>query len=157
MMKSLILIAALGTSVASAAPSAPADDGKPFPEAAFEVFKLAPGRQEAFIRKLAQWDIVSQTGGQPVTQLFLHEDGEGWDVLLFKPYPKVPVTPAQQAAMDKKAEELHLKTGPAFWLEIRKNVASHSETKAQGPISAAQWMARLDAWRAAHPDADKDQ
>src|SRR5690606_33294792 len=146
----------LAPTIACAVPAAPADGGKPFPEAAFEVFKLAPGRQEAFIRKLAQWDIVSAAGGQPATQMFLHEDGDEWDVLLFKPYPKIPVTPAQQAAMDAKAEELHLKTGPAFWLEIRRNTASHTETRAQGPISAAQWLARLDAWRAAHPDAAKD-
>ncbi|MDH7637698.1 hypothetical protein [Sphingomonas oryzagri] len=156
-LTSMFILAALLPSAAFASPPVNPDDGKPFPEAAFEVFQLAPGHQEAFIRKLAQWDIVSNAGGQPTTQMFLHEDGEGWDVLLFKPYPKTPVTPAQQAAMDAKAEELHLKTGPAFWLEIRKNVATHSETKAQGPLSAAQWLARLDAWRAAHPDADKDR
>ena len=52
--------------------------------------------------------------------------------------------------MDAKAEELHLKTGPAFLLEIRENIASHTETKTYGPLSAAQWLARLDAWRAGH-------
>ncbi|MBO9714594.1 hypothetical protein [Sphingomonas sp.] len=152
-LKSLLLLGVLAPSIAWTTPVAPADE--PFPEAMFEVFRLAPGRQEAFLRKLAAWDVVSQAGGQPATQLFVHEDGEGWDVLLFKPYPRMPVTPAQQATMDRKAEELHLKTGPAFWLEVRQNVAEHSETRAQGPITAAQWLARLDAWRAAHPDADK--
>ena len=156
-MRSWILRAAmLVSALAGAAPAMAADDGKAWPEAAFEVFRLAPGRQEAFIRKLAQWDQVSAAGGQPVTQLFIHEEGDGWDVLLFKPYPKTPVTPAQQAAMDKKADEMHLKTGPAFFLEIRKNVASHTETKAIGPVSAADWLARLDAWRAAHPEAAQE-
>ena len=113
---------------------------------------MAPGRQEAFIRNRALWDQVSAAGGQPATQMFVHEDGAEWDVLLFKPFPKVPITAAQQAAMDAKAEELHLKTGPAFFLEIRQNIASHTETKSYGPLSAAQWLARLDAWRAAHPE-----
>ena len=160
-MKSLILTGALiavTVAVAAAAPitHAPLDDGKPWPEAQFEIFKMAPGKQEAFIRKLAQWDEVSAAGGQPPTQMFIHEDGEDWDVLLYKPIPKTPITAAQQAAMDAKAEQMHLKTGPAFFLEIRQNLASHTETKTQGPLSAAQWLARLDTWRAAHPEAARD-
>lgn len=153
-MKSWVLFAVWLTVTVTAVP-AMADDGKPWPEAQFEVFRMAPGKQENFIRKLAQWDVVSQAGGQPATQMFIHEDGEDWDVLLFKPYPKTPITPAQQAAMDARAEELHLKTGVAFWLEIRQNMATHTETKAQGPITAAQWIERLDAWRAAHPESAK--
>ncbi len=156
MKKSLIVLGAVIVSALANVTPAGADDGKPWPEAQFEIFKLAPGRQEAFIRKLAQWDQVSAAGGQPPTQMFMHEDGEDWDVLLFKPFPAVPITTAQQAAMVAKADELHLKTGSAFFLEIRKNMASHTETKAQGPISAAQWLARLDAWRAAHPEAAKE-
>ncbi len=156
-MKSLILLGALLATASAQTPPAVVDDGKPFPEALFEVFKLAPGKQEAFIRKVAEWDIVSAAGGQPPSQMFIHDDGEEWDVLLFKPLPKTPVTAAQQATMDAKAAEMHLKTGVAFWLEIRENMASHTETKAQGPLSAAQWLARLDAWRAAHPEAAKEQ
>ena len=155
-MKSLMLLGVLLLAAAGAhAQNAVMDDGKPWPEAQFEIFKMAPGKQESFIRKLAQWDQVSAAGGQPPTQMFIHEDGEDWDVLLFKPFPKTPITPAQQTAMDAKAEELHLKTGVAFFLEIRENVASHTETKTLGPLSAAQWLARLDAWRVAHPEAAK--
>ncbi len=162
-MKAVIVLAALLAAVqvhaqspAAAVAAAPvADDGKPWPEAQFEVFRMAPGRQEAFIRKLAEWDKVSMAGGQPATQMFIHEDGEDWDVLLFKPYPTTPITPEQQKAMDAKAEELHLKTGPAFFLEMRQNVASHTETRSLGPLTAERWLARLDAWRAAHPEAAK--
>lgn len=153
-MKSSMLIGALLAALVVAAPALP-DDSAAWPEAQFEVFRMAPGKQEAFIRKLAQWDIVSQAGGQPAAQMFIHEDGEGWDVLLYKPYPKTPVTPEQQKTMDAKAEELHLKTGVAFWLEMRENVADHTETKALGPLTAAQWLARLDAWRAAHAEPAK--
>jgi hypothetical protein len=157
-MKSLFLFGALLAAAAAARdPSSIQDDGKPWPEAQFEVFRMAPGRQEAFIRKLAQWDEVSAAGGQPAAQMFIHEDGEDWDVLLFKPFPKTPITTTQQAAMDAKAGRMHLKTGPAFFLEIRQNLASHTETKALGPLSAAQWLGRLDAWRAAHPEAAEGQ
>ena len=157
-MKSLILLGVLLLATASAnAQNAVVDDGKPWPEAQFEIFKLAPGKHETFIRRLAQWDLVSAAGGQPPTQIFIHQEGDEWDVLLFKPFPKTPITPAQQAAMDAKAEELLLKTGPAFFLEMRENVASHTDTKTQGPLSAAQWLARLDAWRATHPEAMKSR
>ena len=148
-MKSFILFGALLAAALAYAVPAAADDGKPWPEAQFEVFKLAPGKQEAFIRKLAQWDQVSAAGGQGPTQMFIHEDGDDWEVLLFKPFPKTPITAAQQAAMDKKAEEMHLKTGPAFFLEMRENVASHTDTKTKGPLSA-----RIHG-RLARPDVSK--
>jgi hypothetical protein len=154
-MKALTLLAVLLVPAIGFAQPPAAEE--PFPKAAFEVFRMAPGRQEEFIRKLAQWDEVSAAGGQPRTQMFIHEEGEGWDVLLFKPYPKTAVTPAQQAAMDAKAKSLGLATGPAFWLEMRKNVAWHSETTAQGPILASEWLGRLDAWRAANPHSAQGQ
>jgi hypothetical protein len=156
-MRSFVLLGALLATVGAHAQSTVPDDGKAWPMAQFEIFKLAPGKHEAFIRKLAQWDQVSAAGGQPPTQIFVHEEGADWDVLLFKPFPKTPITPAQQAAMDAKAAELHLRTGPAFFLEMRENVASHTDSKTQGPLTAAQWLARLDAWRAAHPEATKGQ
>ena len=152
-----VLVGALFAAAIAHAQAVVMDDGKPWPEAQFEIFKLAPGKHEAFLRKLAQWDRVSAAGGQPPTQIFIHEDGGDWDVLLFKPFPKTPITPAQQSAMDAKADELHLKTGPAFFLEMRENVAAHTDTKTQGPLTAAQWLARLDAWRSSHPEAAKSQ
>lgn len=149
------LIGLLASLSISAAPSPPAPKSveAPWPEAQIEIFKLAPGRQEAFIRKLAQWDEVSAAGGVGPTQMYVHEDGDDWDLLLLKPFPKTPITAAQQAAMDAKAEQMGLKTGPAFWLEIRTNMASHTENRTNGPLSAAQWLARLDAWRASHPES----
>ena len=154
-MKALVLSSVLFAAALLDAPLAVADDANAWPEAQFEIFKLAPGKHESFIRKLAQWDQVSAAGGQPPTQMYIHEDGADWDILLFKPFPKTPITAAQQATMDAKADELHLKTGPAFFLEMRENVASHTDTKTQGPVTAAQWLARLDAWRAAHSEAAK--
>src|SRR3546814_17536869 len=100
---SLILCAA-----ALAAPSAAKEKALEASEAAagmtiptFEMFRLAPGKTEAFIRDMALWDKVSVAGGQPPTQLFLHAGGEGWDVLLYKPArPKPP--PDQEARPDKR-------------------------------------------------------
>jgi hypothetical protein len=139
------------------AQSPAADDGAPWPETQIEIFKLAPGKQEAFFRDIARADEVSAAGGQPPIQLFVHQDGADWDVLLYKPIHASDPTPAQRAAMDAKAKELQMETGPAFFVRIRQMIASHTDTRTYGPITAAKWVARLEAWRAAHPGAAQEK
>lgn len=131
--------------------AAPAASNEIWPEAYFEIFKLAPGKQEAFIRRIARADEVSKAGEQPPIQMFVHEDGADWDVLLYKPARTVKPTPAQEAAMAVKRKELGMESGPAYFIAIRETIASHTDTKTYGPITAAQWLARLDQWRAEHP------
>ena len=153
-LASLILAAALSLAPATAqpAPAAAPTTAKPaWPEAWFEIFKLAPGKQEEFIRRIAQADEVSAAGGQPPVQLFFHENGADFDVILFKPVTGVEPTPAQQAAMTRKQKELGIPSGPAYFVHIRELVAEHSDSKTYGPLSAGQWLARLDAWRAENP------
>src|SRR3546814_9687279 len=97
----------------------------------FEMFRLAPGKTEAFIRDMALWDKVSVAGGQPPTQLFLHAGGEGWDVLLYKPARPKP-TPAQEAAMGAKIKELGLPTGALYFVGVREMMADHVHFEAAG-------------------------
>jgi hypothetical protein len=155
-MKTMIawgMAALLALPVSAATPAVPAPD-TPWPEAYLEIFKLAPGKQEAFIRDVARDDEVAAAAGLPPTQIFVHEDGADWDVVLLKPERPDP-TPAQQAAMDAKHKALGITSGPAYFVHIREMIASHTDTKAYGPLSAAQWIAKLDAWRAAHPGSDE--
>ncbi len=133
------------------APVAAADEE--WPEAWFEVFKLAPGKHEEFMRRIARADEVAKVGGQPPIQIFVHETGADWDVLLFKPVRAVKPTPAQLAAMAAKRKELGMESGPAYFIKLRETVASHTDSKAYGPLSAGQWLARLDKWRAENPKA----
>ena len=138
--------------LAQQAPAAPpAAEDAPWPEAWFEIFRLAPGKHEEFVRLIAKGDEVARAGGQPPTQLYFHEHGGDWDVILFKPVTNVKPTAAQQAAMDAKSKELRMESGPAYFINIRKTVASHEDSKASGPISAAQWLARLEKWRRENP------
>lgn len=150
---------ALSAPPASAsAPAAAPPDASPeaaWPQAYIEIFKLAPGQQEAFIRSIALHDEVSAAGGQPPLQVYFHIVGADWDVLFIEPYPKTKPTPAQEAAMAAKRKELNLADGPAYFLEEREMVAAHTDTKTYGPITAGEWLGALDAWRAAHPGADK--
>ena len=150
----LSLLAVASPAIAQTPPPAAAADA-PWPEAYFEIFKLAPGKQEDFVRRIAQADEVSKAGGQLPIQLFFHQEGADWDVLLFKPATDDKPTAAQEAAMAAKSKELHLPSGPAYFVYIRENVASHTDTKTYGPLSAAQWLARLDKWRAQDAAAPK--
>lgn len=147
---SLILLALAGSALTPAiatAASAPAAGKVEMTTPVFEMFRLVPGQAEAFIRSMADYDKVSIAGGQPPTQLFLHSGGEGWDVLLYKPARPKP-TPAQEAAMAAKIKELGLATGSIYFLEVRERMADHTHFEANGPTTAADWLANLDRERA---------
>jgi hypothetical protein len=146
----LAMLAIAGSALAQDKPadkSAPAATKVEMTTPVFEMFHLVPGKTEAFIRSMADWDKVSIAGGQPPTQLFLHAGGEGWDVLLYKPSRPKP-TPAQEAAMAAKAKELGLPTGALYFLEVRERMADHIHFEATGPTTAEQWLAELDRQRA---------
>lgn len=149
-MRSLILLCALLAPVsANAQDKAKSANVAPVAESdpAFELFKLAPGKTEAFIRSVAIWDEVSAAGGQPKTQLYLHEDGEGWDVMLYKP-PRPTPTAAQNAAMAAKIKQLGLNSGPLYFIELREMMADHAHLVMKGPMLSETWVAELDAQRA---------
>jgi hypothetical protein len=141
-------------SQAQPAPLLPAPDfiTADWPEAYFEIFRLAPGQHEAFVRRVALADEAQAAAGLPPTRLYFHESGGDWDVLVLKVVGEHELTPEQQALVDQRWAELGLPTGPAYYVDLRTTVASHSDTHAIGPVSAAQWLARLDAWRAEHAE-----
>lgn len=145
----LLLGALLAPAIALAqnkeAPAAEASP--PLSVPAFELFRLVPGKTEEFLRGVAIWDQVNAAGGQPKTQVYLHEDGEGWDVMLYKP-PRPKPTPAQEAAMAAKMKALGLTGGPLYFIELRKKVADHAHLVMKGPVLAEDWVAELDQQRA---------
>lgn len=134
---------------------APAATSEEWPEAWFEIFKLAPGKQEEFIRRIDQADQVAAAAGLPPIQLFFHENGADFDVILFKPVTGYKPTAEQEAKMAAKRKELGMPSGPAYFVNIRELVAEHTDSKTIGPVSAGKWLARLDGWRAANPSRAK--
>lgn len=151
-MRSLFLLAALLAPVSAHAQNKQAEPvaeaAAPLSVPAFELFRLVPGKTEAFIRSVAIWDQVNEAGGQPKSQLYVHEDGEGWDVMLYKP-PRPAPTAAQNAAMAAKIKELGLSGGPLYFIELRELMADHAHLVMKGPTLAETWVAELDAQRAA--------
>jgi hypothetical protein len=72
-------------------------------------------------------------------QLYIHTDGDSWDYMGINPV----TTDAQDQALDAAAKKLGVMSGPRVPLELRKHIASHTDTYTIGPITAEQAVARL--------------
>lgn len=145
----LLGAAASGASPASAAPAAPTAPA-PAPTAsvgagptsasvAIEIYRIAPGQQEAFLKFVALCDKVNIAAGVAPRQLYVHQDGASWDFLFIQPED---YTPAQDAALRAAGQRLGLPTGANFFFEIRRYIAEHTDTAALGPTTAADYLAR---------------
>lgn len=107
-----------------------------------EIYRIAPGQHEAFLRAIARCDEVNRRAGLPARQLYIHADGASWDFLLIQDaeYPE-----GAGEAVAKAWDELRLPSGPRFFTEFRRFVLEHTDTFAHGPTSAAAYLAQLDA------------
>jgi hypothetical protein len=119
---------------AQVAPSPPMMD--------IEIYRIAPGQHEAFLKEIARYDEANKLAGVPPRQLFVHSDGADWDFILIQPetYP-----PEQQAALDKAWKKLGLPSGADFFLNFRRFIAEHTDTAAIGPTTAAKYLATRSA------------
>jgi hypothetical protein len=138
-MKPIVLAAALlGFSQTVVYAAEPA----PLPESSVEIFRIAPGQHENFLKMLAETEAVMAEVGLPATQLYIHEDGASWDFILVKPH-------GQDEKNWKLASELLRKkghpTGPDYFFMIRKMIAEHTDTTAIGPTSATEYLATRKA------------
>ena len=102
------------------------------------IYHVAPGKHLDFLKWMAVQDEVAKEAGVPTVQLYAHIDGDSWDYLGL-----APVTTLEQ---DKKLDEIAarkgLKTGLPASLEFRALLASHTDTFAAGPTSAADLVAQ---------------
>jgi hypothetical protein len=109
-------------------------------ESQVEIYRIAPGQQEAFLRDVAKWDEANKMAGLPPRQLYVHEDGASWDYILIQP---AHITPEQSKAVFEAATKLGLPHGHDYFLNIRKYILEHSDTSAEGPTTAADWLSKL--------------
>lgn len=126
-----LALAAPATAQTVAAPGSPS-------KSLVEIYRIAPGQHEAFLRFIARADAVNIEAGLPPRQLYVHSDGEGWDFMLIQPAE----TPAdKRAALNAAWEKSGLPSGADFFFEIRKYIAEHSDTFAKGPTTATDFLA----------------
>lgn len=142
-MKTLIAAAAASLALAAAAapPASASAQATPKPSRmAVEIYRIAPGQQEAFLRLIALYDQANHAAGLPPRQLYVHQDGADWDFLIIQPED---TTPEQDRRVDAELKRLGAPQGAKFFLEVRKFIASHTDTVASGPTTAADWLSQL--------------
>jgi hypothetical protein len=111
---------------------------KPEPgRARISIYHVAPGRHLEFLKWLAAREEAAKEAGIPAAPLYAHVDGDSWDYLMIWPV----TTPEQDRKLDDVAARRGLKTGFAASLEFRQLLASHSDTFAAGPMTAAELVA----------------
>lgn len=127
----LSLTAPLALAVAAWMPSAAF--GQEPDRAIVSIYHIAPGKQLDFLRWQAARDAAATEAGLPATQWYAHMDGDSWDF--------VSIGPVTDDAQDDKVESIlkgkKLTTGYKASLEFRTMIASHTDTFARGPTTAA--------------------
>ena len=97
------------------------------------IYRIAPGKHLDFLRWQAARDAASVEAGAGATQWYVHMDGDSWDY--------VGISPMTTDEQDDKIEQIlkgkNLTTGFKAGLEFRTMVASHTDTVASGPSTAA--------------------
>ena len=123
------------TALALAAPATAAEPGK----GVASLYHVATGHQVMFLHWLANQDRASVAAGVGASQLFVHTDGDSWDYLVI--YPST--TQAQEDAADAALKKMGVPSGMANSIELRKHIASHTDTLVRGPMTAADYLALL--------------
>ena len=106
-----------------------------------EIYRIAAGRHEAFLRDIALYDKANRMAGLPARELYVHSDGANWDFMLIQP---ASTPPDKAEALSEAWEQLDLPSGANFFLSFRENIAEHSDTFVRGPTSAADFLASMD-------------
>lgn len=127
---------------AAPAPVPAAAPAPPVGRKLVEVYRVAPGQHEAFLRVIARLDEANRRAGVPARQLFVHSDGASWDFLLIQDaeFPE-----GKGELVGKAYKEMGIPTGPRFFTEFRKLLIEHTDTFAKGPTTAGAFLADLDA------------
>jgi hypothetical protein len=131
-------LAALSIAALTASAPAFAQEESEAPRMMIEIYKIAPGQHEAFLKEIARYDEANRLAGVPPRQLYVHSDGADWDFILIQPNA---YSPDKQAALDKAWKQLGLPSGADFFLNYRRFIADHTDTVAIGPTSAADYLA----------------
>ena len=99
----------------------PAMSQEPSSRAIVSIYRIAPGKQLAFLKWMAARDAVAQAAGVPATQWYVHLDGDSWDYVGIAPY----TDDATDDRLDAAARKQGLKVGPQAGLELREMMAVH--------------------------------
>lgn len=105
-----------------------------------EIFRVAPGKHEEFLRQIALYDRANAEAGLPPRQLFVHEGGASWDFLILQPAHH---TDEESAKLDAAFKKLGIPQGAKFFVNFRTLIAEHTDTKVEA-TTAAEYLKRLE-------------
>jgi hypothetical protein len=112
---------------------------QPVSQVQVEIYRIAPGEHQNFLRLIARYDEANRLAGMPPRQLYVHQDGASWDFIIIQP---AETTPEQRKSLQAAVKQLGIPQGANFFFEIRRFIAEHTDTSALGPTTAADWLAR---------------
>jgi hypothetical protein len=136
-MKRALMTALCILAIAASSPAWAQEEAEK-PNTTIEIYRIAPGQHEAFLREIARYDEANRLAGVAPRQLYVHSDGADWDFVLIQP-SKYPTD--KQAALDRAWKTLGLPSGADFFLNFRRFIAEHTDTVAIGPTTAAGYLA----------------
>jgi hypothetical protein len=138
MNKPLLLLAAAAVLMAGPVNAAP-PPRPDLPEVAIEIYRIAPGQQQAFLKLIAQFDEANLQAGLPPRQLYVHEDGADWDFIFIQPEHNPP---EKSKLAGEALRRMNAPSDADFFFAIRQFIAAHTDTVALGPTTAADYLAR---------------
>jgi hypothetical protein len=97
------------------------------------IYRVAPGKHLDFLRWQAARDAAATEAGIAAAQWYAHTDGDSWDYVSISP----ATTEAQDDKLDAVLKGKKMTTGFKASLEFRSMIASHTDTYARGPTTAA--------------------
>ena len=106
------------------------------PSSIVSIYRVASGQQVNFLKWLARQDEISAAAGIARSQLYVHTDGDSWDYVVIAPQTTAAQDDAVAAATSKMG--MNPRRGG---FELRKYIASHTDTMAMGPTSAGSYLA----------------
>ena len=109
-------------------------------EMVVEIYRIAPGKHEEFLRQIALYDHANAEAGLPPRQLFVHESGAGWDFMLLQPAHH---TDEENEKLDAAFKKLGIPQGAKFFVAFRQLIAEHTDTNVEA-TTAAEYLKKLD-------------
>lgn len=105
-----------------------------------EIYRIAPGKHEEFLRQIALYDQANAEAGLPPRQLFVHEGGASWDFMLLQPAHH---TDEESAKLDAAFKKLGIPQGAKFFVNFRTLIAEHTDTNVEA-TTAAEYLKKLE-------------
>lgn len=105
-----------------------------------EIYRIAPGKHEEFLRHIALLDQANAEAGMPPRQLFVHQDGASFDFVILQPADHTDEQSAKLAAAFKK---LGIPGGAKFFVHFRTFISEHTDTFVE-QTTAADYLKKLE-------------